>query len=496
MSNMRATVPVGILLDRAAGTVLGSAAGDALGSQYEFGGPLPDHVSPEFGWGVFGHGIGEWTDDTSMAIPILDALARGERLEDPDVRAGIVERWVDWSRTAPDVGVQTRSVLRQLHEPVSEPDVLAASRGVHERSGRSAGNGALMRTGPVALGFLDRDARELAEAARALSSLTHWEHDSGDACVLWSAAIRHAVRTGELDARAQVDLLPVERREYWQNLIDEAQAPDAHPRDFREQNGWVVRAFQGALAAVTGSVSLVDAIERAVRGGGDADTVAAIAGALAGAIHGGSALPLAWKRLLHGWPGYTGDDLVRQAVLAVRGGQTDGQGWPTAARMAQPGIPLEVAARGDAGTLVTHPHDAGVLLGSLATLDALPVEVDAVVSLCRIGAAQVRAGVESIPVWLIDQPGRNPNVDLVLAEAADMVATLRSEGKVVYLHCAEGRSRTSAVATLYGARHRGIPLDRAWRDLADTLPDFAPQRFLREAVGRIMELSPPMDPVP
>lgn len=89
-------------------------------------------------------------------------------------------------------------------------------------------------------------------------------------------------------------------------------------------------------------------------------------------------------------------------------------------------------------------------------------------------------------MWLIDQPDRNANLDFVLAEAADTVAALRAEGRTVFVHCAEGRSRTSTVAALYGARHRGIPLDRAWADVRDTLPGFAPQRFLREAVTRIV----------
>lgn len=55
-------------------------------------------------------------------------------------------------------------------------------------------------------------------------------------------------------------------------LIDEALAPTAQPHDFREHNGWVVRAFQGALSAVAGAASLPDAIERAIRGGDDTDT--------------------------------------------------------------------------------------------------------------------------------------------------------------------------------------------------------------------------------
>jgi hypothetical protein len=42
-------------LDRPVGTVLASAAGDALGSQYEFGPALPNSMTPAFGVGYFGH---------------------------------------------------------------------------------------------------------------------------------------------------------------------------------------------------------------------------------------------------------------------------------------------------------------------------------------------------------------------------------------------------------------------------------------------------------
>ncbi len=304
-------------LDRAVGAVLASAAGDALGSQYEFGPALPDSVTPAFGRGVFGHAPGEWTDDTSMAVPILDVLARGEALDDAS-REEIVGRWIGWARTAKDVGAQTRSVLSRIPESFDEDDVRAAARAVHDQTGRSGGNGALMRTGPLALGYLDRPAAELAEAARAVSELTHWEDDSASACIVWCAAIRHAVLTGELDVRGQLVLLPPADATRWSVLIDEALAPGAHPRDFMESNGWVVRAFQGALAAIAGANSLTDAVERAVRGGNDTDTVAAIAGSLAGAVWGASALPAAWTQKLHGWPGYTGDDLRRQAVRAVQ----------------------------------------------------------------------------------------------------------------------------------------------------------------------------------
>lgn len=125
-------------------------------------------------------------------------------------------------------------------------------------------------------------------------------------------------------------------------------------------------------------------------------------------------------------------------------------------------------------------------IGSLAALDRLPDDIDAVVSLCRVGTDQVPAHCGSVHVWLMDQAGRNPNLDFVLAEAADVIARLRAEGRTVFLHCAEGRSRTTAVATLYGARHRGVELEAAWRDVRSALLGFAPPTFLREAVGRLV----------
>ena len=463
-------------LDRAVGAVLSSAAGDALGSQYEFGPSLADDVTPEFGIGCFGHAVGEWTDDTSMAMPILEVLADGRTLEDSVALDEIVTRWRDWSKTSKDVGNQTRSVLSHLAEPTAAA-ALARSESVHRASGRSTGNGSLMRTGPIALGYLNRSPEQVAAVAGSIARLTHWDDDNADASAIWCLTIRHAILFGELDIRGQVAFMPAARRERWTALIDEALEPGAHPRDFCAGNGGVLRAFQGAIAAVNASVSLTDALERAVRGGGDTDTVAAIAGSLAGAVHGGSAVPLAWKRRLHGWPGIDANQLTRLACLAVRHGRTDREGWPRAER-------ATVYPYSD--FLFLHPHDADVWIGSIAALDRLPVEVDAVVSLCRVGTRQVPPGLESVQVWLIDQPNRNDNLDFVLAEVADAIAALRAEGRTVFLHCAEGRSRTSAVAALYGARHRGVPLEQAWEDVRATLPKFAPQSFLRDAVARVV----------
>ncbi|MBO0898946.1 ADP-ribosylglycohydrolase family protein [Cellulomonas sp. zg-ZUI199] len=314
--------------DRAIGALLASAAGDALGAGYEFGPPLPDDQPVHMaGGGSFGWEPGEWTDDTSMAVPIAQVLADGGSLDDEASLDRVVAAWAGWARTAKDVGVQTRTLLTTLRTPTAAAARASAAAFYAANPRGAGGNGTLMRTGPVALGYLD-DGQEaaLVSAARAVSDITHADPDAGDACVLWSTAIRHAVRESDIDLTAQLVWLPEERRDRWAALIAEAEA--SQPADF-DKNGWVVQALQGAWSAIHHGTGLVDVLERAVRGGRDTDTVAAIAGALAGAAHGAGAVPDAWREKLHGWPGLDADGLADLAVRAV--------GHGAAGRPDQPG---------------------------------------------------------------------------------------------------------------------------------------------------------------
>lgn len=303
-------------VDRVSGAIVGTACGDALGAGYEFGPPLDDGVPVLMkGGGTFDWAPGEWTDDTSMAVAILEVMASGRELDEAALDT-IVARWLGWAADAPDVGVQTCAVFGDMSEPTAAAS-RAAARSVHEQNGRSAGNGSLMRTAPVALGFLaDGQEARLADVARAVSDLTHFETDAGDACVLWSLAIRHAIRTGIADVRVGLAWLPEDRRERWAGLIAEAETKS--PRDF-DRNGWVVEALQAAWSAIHHGSTFVDVVERAVRGGRDTDTVAAIAGGLKGAAVGISAIPDHYLESLHGWPGWQGGDLVTAAVEASSG---------------------------------------------------------------------------------------------------------------------------------------------------------------------------------
>jgi ADP-ribosyl-[dinitrogen reductase] hydrolase len=302
-------------LDRAVGVLVGAAAGDALGVPYEYGSrPVPPADEPPemLGGGLGDYAPGQWSDDTEMACVIARVAAEGADLRTPEALDRIADGFLGWYADGPaDIGNQTRAVLSAVRPGAgSAARMRARATDLHARTGRTAGNGSLMRTGPVALAHLG-DPAAIADAARAVSALTHHDRQAGDSCVLWCLAIDHAVRTAELDVRVG---LPHVGRE-WAGLLDEAER--GTPADFGAANGWVVAALQAAWSATVHAGGLVGGIEAAVRGGGDTDTVAAIAGALLGARFGGSAVPASWSGMLHGWPGLRAGDLTRLATLTA-----------------------------------------------------------------------------------------------------------------------------------------------------------------------------------
>ncbi|MFN8043045.1 MAG: ADP-ribosylglycohydrolase family protein [Mycobacterium sp.] len=471
-------IAVASLHDRIEGVLLGTAAGDALGAPYEFGPPR----GPELEVAMTGGGPwapGEWTDDTAMAIAIGKAIATGADAREPAVQDTIVANWLEWSRTAKDVGIQTSAVLNgAARGGISAKRARAEAANVHQRTGRSGGNGSLMRTAPLALAYLD-DEEALVEAARAISELTHFDPDAGDACVLWSVAIRHAVLTAELDVRAGLRHLDDERREMWSERLDIAES--SRPADI-DRNGWTVAALQAAWSAIVHTMPRPDALradhlrlglDAAVRAGNDTDTVAAIAGGLLGAAYGASAVPLEWRALLHGWPGMRAHDLVNLASAIARGGKPD---------------PFDFSYfDSPINTFAVHPHDDKVLLGGIGVLRQLPDGIHGVVSLCRLADDDMHDDIPHVEVRLIDRPeaDENPHLDFVLTDAVRAVERFRDEGRTVLLHCVGAYSRTPTVAALYGARRCGISTRQALRDVQSVLPGAHPNPAFGAALKRL-----------
>ena len=305
------------VLDRAAGTVIGGAVGDALGAGYEFG-SLVDPQDVEMLVGrLTKEPAGYWTDDTAMAIAILETAASLRTLITAEASASVGTRFLEWYRTGPrDVGNQIRAVLNRAS---SGSDVVMAAEVVQEIDPSRAGNGSLMRTGPVALAHLGDDDASV-KAAKMMSALTHPNPYALDACVLWTIAIDRAIRTGELAGpRSGLHLIDAARRAEWGKWITDAETRS--PREFNP-NGYVVHALQAAWSAIYAtrfaSEHYVSAVREAVAIGDDTDTVAAIAGSLVGATYGLRSIPLEWQNGLGGWPnGYHSIDLIRLAERTV-----------------------------------------------------------------------------------------------------------------------------------------------------------------------------------
>lgn len=484
--------------DRAAGVLLATAAGDALGVPYEFATPpAPDVDAAMTGGGLGNFAPGEWSDDTSMALAVARVAATGADLTTDDALDAIALGFLAWFDGGPaDIGIQTRSVLGRARRRLAADGsgrpgaVLAAEAAAHAAANpRSAGNGALMRTAPVALAHLD-DREKLARAARAVASLTHADPLAGDSCVLWCEAIRVAVLDGRFDVDAGLDLLPAGRRDQWRAWLDDALDIERNRRERVpgarfSPNGFTVAALQAAAAAIVSTQTpdrmacrhLQSALHNAVRIGNDTDTVAAIAGGLLGARWGASAVPWRWRRAVHGWPGHDGIDLVSLAALTVRGGQPDGKGWPVASDVSYD----EPAA----STPVPHPHDSGVLLGTHASRGH---QVDAVVAMCRVGRDQAcfAGATDVVHSRLTDSESSesNPNLEFTLYDAADAVRGLRAEGKRVLLHCVAAQQRTPSVAIAYSVL-LGHGVDDARRDVSAALASTRGSGAVWDAVERL-----------
>lgn len=479
-------------VDRACGVLVASAVGDALGAGYEFGSAPYQGWPAMIGGGLGGSARGEWTDDTAQAVAIAEVAADGLDLRGAPALDRIAANFAAWfAGNPPDVGIQTAQVLRIAGVDATASQMAHAARVVHRGTGRSAGNGSLMRTAPVALAHLD-DPVALVEAAVAVSGLTHHQDLGGEAAALWCLLIRHAVLYAELpdldawDGFATLAVVETSDTD-WRAILDEAER--RAPGDF-VNNGWAIGALQAAWSAIRHTpvpddlpcrhlqISLAVAIDI----GHDTDTVAAIAGALLGGLWGVSAVPLAWAGAIHGWsPSGTAraQDLVRHALLAV--GARSSSGWPDVDRM-------DYRDWGGESTYVAHPTVEGVWIGGALALDDLPAEIDAVVSLCRVGRRQVPDHVEHHVVRLLDtEAADNPNADFAVDDAAQTVLRLRAQGKGVYLHCVASHSRTPTVAARVAVL-AGTPLPEALDAVVGALPATDPRRFWRESLERLSEL--------
>ena len=227
--------------------MLGTLIGDIIGSVYEFRNCRRKDFAPLF------HPQSRYTDDTVCTVAVADALVRGA---DPQTTL------IDWCRRhAENGGWGKRFALWFLDD---DPQPYS-----------SRGNGAAMRVSPV--GLLATTEDEAMAWADAASAITHNHPEALDSAravalaIFWARQRTPAATIGQrISERFGYDL--------------SATPDDIRPTYVRTE--LAAGSVPQALICALQSSSYEDAIRTAVSIGGDSDTIAAIAGGIAEALHG------------------------------------------------------------------------------------------------------------------------------------------------------------------------------------------------------------------
>lgn len=177
-----------------------------------------------------------------------------------------------------------------------------AARAAFDGEG-SFGNGAAMRAAPVALGAAG--LHDAAEQARRSAEVTH-AHEHGihgaefQVCAAYQVLHSDPAQPFDVDQLLH-DLGRVVRSRQWHaklERVSELVLSKADPDHVARAVGNDVTALGSVPTALVAFLidrdDPAEVVRYAIRVGGDTDTIAAMAGALAGARHGAAAFPQSW----------------------------------------------------------------------------------------------------------------------------------------------------------------------------------------------------------
>lgn len=289
------------LKERILGLIFGQAVGDALGKGTEFltakqaAVMYPQGINSykEIKHNPFEYLPGDYTDDTEMMLLILDSLLEKQSLDLQDIAV----RFADWACNDPkDIGATTANVLCDpdyLKNPLHTAEFYWDSSGK-----KNAANGALMRTSILgAWDYLNTD--QAVKNSALVSKLTHAAPQCAASCAGFCAAIA-CLFQGITDSE---EILLVAKN---QSAHYHSEAPSfiqlGFDRNFtemaldnRQSMGYTYKTLAAGFTGLS-APSFQKGLQEIILAAGDADTNAAVAGAMMGARFGIDAIPHKWIR--------------------------------------------------------------------------------------------------------------------------------------------------------------------------------------------------------
>ena len=418
---------------RCSGLLIGAAVGDALGAPFEFekagtyNARFPKSVYAGIGEMIGGGHCqwqpGEFTDDTQMALSLALSILEFKDFNEDHVWS----YWRSWAKNATDIGNTTRHALSFTDR----------SQVVHHNIENTAANGALMRAFPIAL--LNKSRDELKKIVLAQGKMTHPHPAASYGAWLGVAMMNSAIQGNDpfQTLESELELLPEELAKKFKDLL----SPQWQPSADRINNGSVWGCLAEAVWAVRNSKTFEESVIRAINFGDDTDTVACVAGAIAGAIHGIQAIPSRWTTYLNGVI-YTPDEQIEfdNASLSRLSRELADLKHP-------PDNPDELPARLEA-------IEDGVFAANRSGAAGAPKEW-AIISLCLVGD-RFKNYKYRREIYLVDSPDdANPSLGMAVDDAVKSINAFLGEGRTALVHCHGGRSRTGLILKAWKMKKEG-----------------------------------------
>ncbi len=297
------------------GAIFGLCTADALGVPVEFISRdelRQDPVDDMRGFGTYDLPPGFWSDDSSMTFCLMDSLSKELNYQD------ILQKFSQWALAGAytpaglmfDIGNTTRAAINRFNQGV--PPLECGGK-----LGRDNGNGSLMRILPalfhlilkVQNGF-EIQNEHCFQIIHNLSQLTHANPRSMMACGIYLSIaaeilqfspkpLPDLIQTGAKKALSWYQIQPnfIAEIPHYSWLAD-IKALAEKPETEIVSSGYVVTTLEAALWCLSKSDSYRDCALKAVNLGEDSDTIAAVAGGLAGLRYGFAAIPADWIAVL------------------------------------------------------------------------------------------------------------------------------------------------------------------------------------------------------